>query len=495
MGCSSHGDVELRYIKGSPHWLASPQCSWSSLGYPRSVEACRWSSLFLHISERIFQITTITYGQHLLYPIDIHRGCTMAESQTKCLKRLKGGTRPQAVMALCSRPEYRFNTLEKISPAQHDSHVLGFVNALFAITGIGQKSTWRIAGTVLEKTFPYLHGGLTRAIRDGKGQSPTHVWAAQGDRVLTRPQAFIRKPGHRSNFGSGVSEMARHLARLAFVQLILDCWTRHVDRDIAWALAYVEKVIDIYNRHNVKWLHSPSYMPSRLDWAIQAFEKVGVRQRYEDLKHCANAASSREVANPQHHGKTVSLHTTASNGTMTFHWRPLEVCLPEACMQAHNEWEHYEDQILEVSALLHTVAREEARYWDAVLSHPYNTDISRLPGFAKRSLVWYQGHQYTAVPGYNSPWRRYEYWLLAIERLEKPGKWIAGMRMDDLEQAEKEAYKARSKAQSVNAGGFQGRRGRSASSPVIEGRSRSTSSSRSPSPAGGLAGFLRRLQL
>ena len=310
--------------------------------------------------------------------------------------------------------------------------------------------------------------------------------------MLTRPRAFIRKPGHRSNFGSGVSEMARHLARLAFVQLILDCWTRHVDRDIAWALAYVEKVIDIYNRHNVKWLHSPSYMPSRLDWAIQAFEKVGVRQRYMKLKHRANVMSSREVGNPQHHGKTVNLHTTAWNGMMTFHERPLEACLPKAFMQAHNEWEHYEDQILEVSALLHTVAREEARYWDAVLSHPYNTDISRLPGFAKGSLIWYRGDQYTAVPGYNSPRRECEYWLSAISLLKKSGKWVADVRMNNLERAEKEAHKAQTKAQHVGAGG---RRGRSASSPGAEGRSRSTSSSRSPSPAGGLASFLRRLQL
>ena len=170
MRCSSHGDVELRYIKGSPHWLASPQRSWSSLGCPQSVEACRWSSLLLHISERIFGITTFTYGQHLLYLRNIHRGCAMAASQTKCLNRLKGGTRPQAVLELCYRPEYTFSILEKKSPAQYDSHVLEFVNALFAITGIGQKTTWRTAGTVLQKTFPYLHGGLTRAIRDGKSQ-------------------------------------------------------------------------------------------------------------------------------------------------------------------------------------------------------------------------------------------------------------------------------------------------------------------------------------
>jgi hypothetical protein len=294
----------------------------------------------------------------------------------------------------------------------------------------------------------------------------------------------------------GVSEMARHLARFALVQIILDTWSPQANREVEIALAYVERVIDIFRRYNVGWVHSPTYMPSRLDWAIQAFEDVGVRKRYMKLKHRANAISLRELANPQYGGKQVSLHTTHANGSTTFHWKPLEECLPKVFMQAHNEWEHCEDQILEASALLHTVAREEARYWDAVLSHPYDTDLHKLHGFADGSLLWYKGHQYTAVPGFNSPSRRYEYWLSGIELLGKSGKWIADMRMDDLERAEKKAYKARTKAQIVRSGGLHERRGRTASSPRAEERSHSAaSSSRSPSPAGGLASFLRRMRL
>jgi hypothetical protein len=95
----------------------------------------------------------------------------MSTSQPKCLTRLKGGTRPQAILELCSRPQYTFSSLEEKSPAQRVPHVLEFVNALFTITGIGQKRTWRIAEEVLQKTFPYLHGGLTRAIRDGESES------------------------------------------------------------------------------------------------------------------------------------------------------------------------------------------------------------------------------------------------------------------------------------------------------------------------------------
>jgi hypothetical protein len=92
----------------------------------------------------------------------------MAASQTKCLSRLKGGTRPQAILEFCSRPQYKVDTLEKTPPAQHITHVLEFVNAIFAITQIGRKRNWHVAELVLQRTFPNLHGGLTRAICHGK---------------------------------------------------------------------------------------------------------------------------------------------------------------------------------------------------------------------------------------------------------------------------------------------------------------------------------------
>ena len=250
------------------------------------------------------------------------------------------------------------------------------------------------------------------------------------------------------SFAYNVHETVRTLARFAFVQTILDCWSsHHYAATIRSALAYVKAVIKISQRPNVKWLHSPRHSPSRLDWAIQAFAKVDVRKRYMDLQHRANV----EVSRRQDDSQTVNLHTKDAKGMMTFHWRPLEQCLPETFMKAHSAWEHYEDQIFEAVAMLNTVVMEEARYLDAVLSHPPDTDLRRLPGFVEGSLIRYKSRHYMDVPGYNSPQRDREDWLRVIEHLGRSGEHVAAVRTEKLELPAGEARKLRAYAQEQRA--------------------------------------------
>ena len=153
------------------------------------------------------------------------------------------------------------------------------------------------------------------------------------------------------------------------------------------ARLYVSQVVAIFDRHPK--LHSSSTSPSRLDWAIQAFKQVGLAQiqaRCIKLKDDANLVLEQELWNPLRTGKTVLASGSAGKGWATAFGNRDEHLLG-AYKQAHDEWELYEDSVLIATSLFHTVAREEARYWDTLLTHPRGTDLSTLAGFGNGSLI------------------------------------------------------------------------------------------------------------
>lgn len=159
--------------KGS-HWLASTQRPPPPWVY-QDVEVRRWYSL-ASASYR-------TYIEQLRYRSHHKQVATPASPAADISSQLQHGWKPEQVSRQAQRgiptaggfvtllsPSVQIRDPGEGIAADRVPRVFEFVNAIFAITRIGQRDNWQIAEPVLQKTYPYLHGGLTRAIRDGKSQ-------------------------------------------------------------------------------------------------------------------------------------------------------------------------------------------------------------------------------------------------------------------------------------------------------------------------------------